>query len=87
VATDDLARPGGTLNAAYWLPPEEGGHRDGESAAAWRKRLRKERSVLAVQERVANLGGIEGHDPACDVCHGSGLVHSRGQFTICTGPA
>jgi len=85
VASADLARPGVTLEAAYWMPADKGGHYPDETAIEWRKRKRLERSVTHVQRLIAKVG-VRGHE-RCHWCDNSGLVFDFEAecFTPCRG--
>jgi hypothetical protein len=83
VAAADLARPGATTEAAYWMPADKGGHRTGEDATAWRKRKQLERRVANVQKLIAKAGGVRGHE-TCHWCDGSGLVFDYGDRVFVT---
>jgi hypothetical protein len=84
VAAADLARPGATTEAAYWMPPDKGGALTGETATEWRKRKCLERRVSNVQKLIVKAGGVRGHEK-CHWCDGSGLIfdYGGGVFVTC----
>ena len=84
VSSRQLARPGASMEAAYWMPPEDGGHREGETATEWRKRKRLERRVAYAQKCIARLRWSM-NDITC-ICLGSGLIfdYEGGEFLPCT---
>lgn len=78
MTTDEIARSGGVLSAAYYATRKS---RD-ESYNEWKDRTARQRSVAYAQRRVARLGGIGDHDTSCE-CLGSGFIDSRGQLVPC----
>lgn len=78
VSTDEIARSGGVLSAAYYATRTS----PDETYTEWKDRTARLRSVAYAQRRVARLGGIGDHDPSCQ-CLGSGFIDSKGQLVPC----